>query len=291
MTGNSWLFALSMVLAGTIGVFVVESGVSTFNVVFLRCVVAAPLLGLYAALTGQLDPSMFRTKEFKFILLGCAALVFNWYFLFKSFELTSITLGIISYNTAPFFLILLGALFLGERVTFRALSLTLLAFGGLVAITLGSEGVSFGERGFLLGIGAGLLAALLYAALTFLGKKVVETPPVFVSFIQVTVGAALLLPFTRPGMFGSETNWGFVVALGVVHTAFLYILFYQGMRGTSVKLLAVLKFLEPVVAMGTDVVFYDVTLTLVQMLGVVAILLAAYGVSRPGDKKVEAAAV
>ena len=217
-----------MFLAGTIGVFVVESGVSTFNVVFLRCVVAAPLLGLYAALTGQLDVSMFRTKEFKFIVLGAVALVFNWYFLFKSFELTSITLGIISYNTAPFFLILLGALFLGERITLRALGLTLLAFSGLVAITLGGEGVSFGDQSFLLGIGAGLLAALLYAALTFLGKKVVDSPPVFVSFIQVIVGAALLLPFTQSGMFDSGTNWGFVIALGVVHTALLYILFYQG---------------------------------------------------------------
>ena len=278
-----------MFLAGTIGVFVVESGVSTFNVVFLRCVVAAPLLGLYAALTGQLDVSMFRTKEFKFILLGAVALVFNWHFLFKSFELTSITLGIISYNTAPFFLIVMGALFLGERVTHRALSLTLLAFGGLVAITLGGEGISFGDRGFLLGIGAGLLAALLYAALTFLGKKVVVSPPVFVSFIQVIVGAALLLPFTQSGMFDSGTNWGFLIALGVVHTALLYILFYQGMRGTSVKLLAVLKFLEPVVAMGTDVLFYDVTLTLIQMLGIVVILLAAYGVSRPSKGEVKAA--
>ena len=234
---------------------------------------------------------MFRTKEFKFILLGAVALVFNWYFLFKSFELTSITLGIISYNTAPFFLILLGGVFLGERVTFRALSLTLFAFGGLVAITLGGEEVSFGNQGFLLGIGAGLLAALLYAALTFLGKKVVDSPPVFVSFIQVTVGAALLLPFTQSGIFDSGTNWGFVIALGVVHTALLYILFYQGMRGTSVKLLAVLKFLEPVVAMGTDVLFYDVTLTLLQMLGVAVILLAAYGVSRPDKGEVEAAAV
>ena len=288
MTRNAWIFALSMFLAGTIGVFVVESGVSTFNVVFLRCLIAAPLLGLYAAFTKQLNPGMFRTKEFKFILLGCAALVFNWYFLFKSFELTSITLGIISYNTAPFFLILLGALFLGERVTLRALSLTLLAFGGLVAITLGGEGISLGDRGFLLGIGAGLLAALLYAALTFLGKKVVDTPPVFVSFIQTAVGAALLLPFTQAGMFGSGTNWGFVILLGAVHTAFLYILFYQGMRGTSIKLLAVLKFVEPVVAMGTDVVLYDVTLTLVQIVGVVVILLAAYGVSRP-DEKLESA--
>ena len=202
MTRNAWIFALSMFLAGTIGVFVVESGVSTFNVVFLRCLIAAPLLGLYAAFTGQLNPGMFRTKEFKFILLGCAALVFNWYFLFKSFELTSITLGIISYNTAPFFLILLGTLFLGERVTLRALNLTLLAFGGLVAITLGGEGVSLGDRGFLLGIGAGLLAALLYAALTFLGKKVVDTPPVFVSFIQNSGGRSF-----APSLHASRYVW------------------------------------------------------------------------------------
>ena len=290
MTRNAWLFTLSMFLAGTIGVFVVESGISTFNVVFFRCLIAAPLLGLYALLTRQFDLRAFRSREMVFILLGGVALVFNWYFLFKAFELTSITLGIISYNTAPFFLILLGGVFLGERVTPRAMVLTLLAFGGLVAITLGGEGISLGDSGFLLGVGAGLLAALLYAGLTFLGKKVVDTSPVFVSFVQTTLGAVLLLPFTQLGAaVGGETNWAFVIALGAVHTAFLYILFYQGMRGVAVTLLAVLKFVEPVVAVGTDVVFYDLSLTVVQVIGIVVILLAAYGVSRPEKKKVDAA--
>ena len=281
-----------MFLAGTIGVFVIEAGVSTFNVVFFRCLVAAPLLGFYALLTKQVDLSVLRTKEMLFVALGGVALVLNWYFLFKAFELTSITLGIISYNTAPFFLILLGALFLGERVTRRSLTWISLGFAGLVLITLGGEGISLGDRGLLLGVGSGLLAALLYAALTFLGKKVTRTPPVFVSFIQTVIGTALLLPFTHLGAaFGGGTNWGFVVALGVIHTALLYVLFYQGMRGVSVVPLAVLKFIEPVVAMATDVVFYDVTLTAVQISGVLVILLAAYKVSRPRKKAVEAAAV
>ena len=292
MTRNGWLFSLSVFLAGTIGVFVIEAGVSTFNVVFFRCLVAAPLLGFYALLTKQVNLSVLRTKEMLFVALGGVALVLNWHFLFKAFELTSITLGIISYNTAPFFLILLGALFLGERVTRRSLTWISLGFAGLVLITLGGEGISLGDRGLLLGVGSGLLAALLYAALTFLGKKVTRTPPVFVSFIQTVIGTALLLPFTHLGAaFGGGTNWGFVVALGVIHTALLYVLFYQRMRGVSVVLLAVLKFIEPVVAMATDVVFYDVTLTAVQISGVLVILLAAYKVSRPRKKAVEAAAV
>lgn len=250
------------------------------------------LLGPYALFTKQFDLGVFKTKEVWFIVLGGVALVFNWYFLFKAFALTSITLGIISYNTAPFFLILLGAFFLGERVTPKSLSLTALAFGGLVAIVLGGKGVSLADRGLFLGIGAGLLAALLYAALTFFGKKVSNTPPVLVSFIQTAIGAVLLLPFTQLGeAFAGSTNWGFVITLGVVHTALLYILFYRGIRGVSVQLLAVLKFIEPVVAMGTDVVFFNVTLTVIQIVGVIVILLAAYGVSRPIKRaRVEAAA-
>ena len=291
MTRNAWLFALAMFLAGTIGVFVVETGINTFNVVFFRCLVAAPLLGFYALFTKQFDLSVFTTKEMVFITLGGVALVLNWYFLFKSFELTSITLGIITYNTAPFFLILLGALFLGERVTRRSLIWTSLGFVGLIVITLGDEEVSFGDRGLLLGVGSGLLAALLYAALTFLGKKVTRTSPVFVSFVQTVLGAALLLPFTQLGAtFDGGTDWGFVLALGAVHTALLYILFYQGMRGVSIMLLAVLKFIEPVVAMVTDVVFYDAIPTALQLVGVVVILLAAYGVSRPQAEKTEIAA-
>ncbi|MEM6427620.1 MAG: DMT family transporter [Deinococcota bacterium] len=288
---NVWVFTSSMVLAGSIGIFVAGSGISTFNVVFFRCLIAAPFLGIYALATKQFNLKAIKTQETGFIVLGGVFLVLNWYFLFKAFSLTSITLGIISYNTAPFFLILLGAVFLGEHITVKASALTFVAFAGLIAITVGGQGISFNDPQVFLGIGSGVLAALFYAALTFCGKRVSKTSPIQVSFIQTVVGAVLLLPFTQLAeVVNGGTNWAYVISLGVVHTALLYVLFYQGIRGVAVKRLAVLQFVEPVVAVGSDVVFYNVVLAPIQIVGVVVILLAAYGVSQTDVKTTRAKA-
>jgi drug/metabolite transporter (DMT)-like permease len=104
------------------------------------------------------------------------------------------------------------------------------------------------------------------------------------------LGAVLLLPFTQLGAaFDGSTNWRFVIALSAVHTAFLYILFYQRVRGVPVRRLAILKFGEPVVAVATEVTFYGIRPTAVQIVGMVIILLAAYEVSRQEAKEEVAA--
>jgi hypothetical protein len=59
------------------------------------------------------------------------------------------------------------------------------------------KGVALENSTFSLGVSSGLLAALLYAALTFFGKKISETSPVVVSFTQVGSRFAVALYPTR----------------------------------------------------------------------------------------------
>lgn len=278
MRRHALLFTLAMVLAGTIGVFVTEANTTTFNVVFLRCAVAAPLLGCMALL-GRGLRSIAR-RELPLILAGGVALVANWFFLFKAFELASITIGIVAYYTAPFFLLAFGRAFLGERVAGRGWLATGIGFVGLFAITAGGGAGIRPEGSALWGLGAGVAAAVGYAGVTTIGKGVRETPPIVVAFLQVSVGALLLLPLADFGTGIAGARWGYLVVLGVVHTALLYALFFRSVRGVRVSLLAVLSFLEPVVAIATDVGFYGATLTAVQLLGVALVLGSSVAASR-----------
>ena len=59
----------AMLLSGTLGVFVVESGASSFNVVFFRCVFGTLFLALYCLVRGFFKNHGFTPKK-----LGLAAL-------------------------------------------------------------------------------------------------------------------------------------------------------------------------------------------------------------------------
>ena len=103
--------AAAMTLSGTLGVFVLESGQSAWNVVFFRCVFGALSLFLYCWARGLLKPGLFTARTLALALAAGAALVLNWVLLFSAYRLASISLATAVYNVQPFFLIGLGVLF------------------------------------------------------------------------------------------------------------------------------------------------------------------------------------
>lgn len=186
---------LAMVLSGTLGVFVVESGASPFEVVFFRCLFGAAALGAYSLARGFFTGHGFTAKKLGLAALGGVFIVFNWVFLFEAYEATSISLATVVYHTQPFFLVLLGAVFMRERISGGKLAWLAVAFAGLVLVS----GVRPGDTASLKGLGFALAAAVLYALATFVTKRITGVRPHLVALVQVLVGLPLLLPFADFG--------------------------------------------------------------------------------------------
>ncbi|NUR00683.1 MAG: DMT family transporter, partial [Streptomyces sp.] len=156
----------AMVLSGTLGVFVVESGASPFNVVFFRVVFGALALGSYVLARGWLRDHGFTPRTFGLAVLGGVFIVFNWVFLFESYRNTSISVATVVYHTQPFYVVLLGALLFRERLTAAKVGWIALAFAGLILVS-GVTPADFTSGGtYLKGVGQALLAALLYGLST-----------------------------------------------------------------------------------------------------------------------------
>jgi len=275
------LFAFAMVLAGTIGVFVTQTGLDSLTVVFFRCLIAAICLGIYGLYRRLFSREIFQSGELRYIIIARVALVINWVLLFQAFRLASITIGIASYYTEPFFLIGLGVILLKERFNRSTVIWTGLAFIGLLMIILNNGQVTSNGSTILLGIGFALTAAFFYALATIMGKKVSKTSPVVMTFIQMVIGAVCLFPLANlNAVIANNTSWIYLLTLGAVHTAFLYVLFYQSVRDVPTTLIAPLSFLDPLVAILSDVVIYSTLLSGLQIIGIAAILIAAYRVSR-----------
>lgn len=274
-TGTAQLTA-AMVLSGTLGIFVVESGAAAFDVVFFRVLFGALALGAYAFARGYFRDHGLTPRKLGLAALGGVFIVFNWVFLFKAYEATSISLATVAYHTQPFFLVLLSAVVLRERLSRSQLGWLVAAFAGLVLVS----GVRPGDAGSLAGIGLALLAAVLYALSTLVTKRMTGVRPHLVALVQVVVGIPLLLPFADVGaMSGTGAGWAWLAGLGVIHTGLMYVLMYAAYAKLPTAKIAVLAFTYPAVAMVADWAVYGHHIGPVQALGVPLIVLASLKVT------------
>ncbi|WP_259754454.1 DMT family transporter [Pseudomonas sp. GCEP-101] len=271
----------AMLICGTIGWLVVVSGQPVLDVVFWRCVFGAATLLVICAAMGFLRPGILTRATFGLALLSGAAIVGNWVLLFGSYSRASIAIGTAVYNVQPFLLVLLGALFLGEKVTAQKLAWLGVSFAGMLAIVS-----AHGEAGqvgsdYLGGIALALGAAALYALAALIIKRLSGVPPHLIALIQAVTGILLLAPWANLSPLPQATAaWASLATLGIVHTGIMYVLLYGAIQKLPTALTGALSFIYPIAAIFVDWFAFGHRLTPLQWLGVVAILLAAAGMQR-----------
>jgi len=277
---GSWEMIAAMLISGTIGWFVLVSGVSVIEVVFWRCVIGGLTLLLVCALLGYLRLDLLSWAKVGLAVLSGVAIVGNWLLLFESYSHASIAISTAVYNVQPFMLVLLAAVFLGEKITVMKLAWLSMAFLGMLAIvTAHGDQQSGGD--YLVGIGLALGAAFLYAIAALIIKRLKEVPPHLMALIQVATGAVLLAPLVPWNILTAAPNaWAALVTLGMVHTGLMYVLLYGAIQKLPTAITGALSFIYPIAAIFVDWFAFGHRLGWLQWLGVAAILLAAAGLQR-----------
>lgn len=281
----------AMAISGTIGWCVVHSALPIVELIFWRCVFgAATLAPVCAALR------MFRRELWSWRLVGLAslggvAIVVNWLLIFASYSRASISIATAVYNTQPFMLVGLGALFLGERLNASKLSWLIVAFAGMLLIVQAehgagshhAQGSGAGADDYLFGILMALGAAFFYALAAFVTKKLAGTPPHLIALVQVCVGILIVAPAVNfaalPSLTGEATAWATLAAMGVIYTGLVYILLYGAIQKLPTALTGALSFIYPLVAIGVDYAAFGQRLQGAQIVGAAAILFGAAGMT------------
>lgn len=131
----------------------------------------------------------------------------------------------------------------------------------------------------LIGALFALIAALFYSILTMLMRS--NKVGFFeVIFIQLVIGLIVLFPF----MHFSKLSWLSIIYLtiiGVVHTVIAYYLYYKAIKKVDLTSIAIVSYLDPIIAIGTDVLFFNRTLNLIQIIGIMITFSAIYVVIKP----------
>ncbi|MFC0398247.1 DMT family transporter [Paraburkholderia rhizosphaerae] len=272
--GQAYMFG-AMVIAGTIGYFVVLSGQHPFNVVFFRCAIGMLGLAAYCWHKGFFRGLRIDCGQLLNLTLGALTLIFNWYFLFTAYGLTSIGITTVVYNVQPFLLVVAGMLIRKERPARAALFWLVVAFCGVVI--LAQPATAHPSPAYLLGIGSALAAAALYATTTLLTKSLATTlRPEVIAVCHMAIGTLAFIPladFHRLPVAGHQVFA--IAALGLVHTTFMYVLLYGAFKKAFTTSIAVLGFVYPLVAVIVDFLAYGKLMNGEQIFGGALILLAA----------------
>ena len=146
---------------------------------------------------------------------------------------------------------------------------------GIVFIT-GLGDLSAGSN-HLIGIACGLGAAVLYASVMLLNKGTKGVEGIQRTFLQFIAAIVVLIPyvaFTSGITLGSLRfgGWVCLLTVGLVHTGVTYCLYFSSMKELPGQEVALLSYIDPLVAVLCSVVILREPLTWMQALGGALIL-------------------
>ncbi|MDQ0981069.1 DMT family transporter [Pseudomonas synxantha] len=270
----------AMVISGTVGWFVVMSGQSPEAVVFWRCVFGAMAMLVACLVLGVLRRSVISLRQFMLVCLGGLALILNWVLLFSAYKHSSIAVATVVYHVQPFMLVGLGVVFFAERLSAAKVCWLLLAFAGLMLIVSAKGNGQATGADYVLGVCLALASAFFYAVAAAITKRLKDLPAHLIVLIQMVVGALVLAPFVDVGTVDTvEGAWTYPIIIGVVHTGLMSTLLYSAIQKIPTALVGALSFIYPIMAILVDWVAFAHPLSVLQVIGASAILLAAAGMN------------
>lgn len=276
MNRSKLSFLSAMGIFGTIGIFVRYIPLDSASIAFFRGVVGVAFLALCMLLTGKKPDLPAIRHNLPLLFISGAAIGVNWMLLFESYRYTSVATATVCYYLAPLFLLLASPL-LGEKLTARKLICIVLALVGLVFVSgvMDSGLPNFSEtKGILFGIGA----AVLYAAVMLLNKKLSPISAYDKTTLQLGTAAVILLPYlllAKGGLVLSQmtgAQWLLLGLVGVLHTGIAYALYFGAMKDLSAKTMAIFSYLDPVIAVILSAVLLREGITVWGIAGTVLIL-------------------
>ena len=241
---------VAMAIFGTIGGFKEFIPLKPGEIALYRAVLAAAVILVALLLTRQKLPLKAIKKSLPLLILSGAAMGFNWILLFAAYDNTTIPIATLSYYFAPVLVTVLTPVLFREKLSTKQWVCSLMATVGIVLI-MNVGGLSDGKN-HLLGIGFGIGAAVLYAAVVLLNKGIRDVSGIHRTLIQFLAAIVVMLPYVLLTGFTSEPvdTRGFVYMLiiGLVHTGFAYCLYFSAVKELSGQKVAIMSYIDPLVA-------------------------------------------
>lgn len=264
----------SMTIFGTLGLFVRNIPVSSGELALYRAVLAALLIAVFLLVTNQKISFANIKKEAPLLLVSGVAMGINWILLFEAYKYTTVSVATLSYYFAPVIVTVVCPILFKEKLTSRQIVCFVMSTLGLVMITgIGNVGGGNDIIGILFGLGA----AVFYATVILLNKFIKNVEGIHRTFLQFLSAIIVLIPYvimTSGVALGNLDSIGWInlLIVGLIHTGVTYCMYFSTIKELPGQKVAILSYIDPLVAVLISVTILGETITLWQVLGGILIL-------------------
>ena len=264
----------SLLLFGSNGIVASRIALTSYEIVFLRCLLGSFLLGAIV-LAARKPLGILREKRSALLIAASGmAMGASWMFLYEAFTQIGVSFATLTYYCGPVILVALSPILFGESLT----RLKLLALGMVAAGAVLLNGPLAGG-GTLWGLFCGFMAALCYVAMVALNKKARGVSGMENTLLQLVAAlgtvAAFLLWKQGLSLDVAAGDWPFILVLGLVNTGYACWLYFSSIGRLPVQTVAVCGYVEPLSAVLFSVLLLGETMSLWQALGAVLIFAGA----------------
>ena len=266
----------ALVLFGTLGLFVRMIGLPPLVVAATRGLLGAAFLLAVCAVRRRRPDFPREPRTLGLLVASGIAIGLNWLLLFAAYERTTLATAELAYEMAPVWAMLAAPFVLDERLSRPKIVCLVLAVLGMAMVSGLFEGAP-SEGVTAEGIALGLAAALFFAAAMILNQLMGEVEAYAKSIVQLACASACLVPFAlaaHPGALASAApcSLALLAFVGVVHTGLAFTLWFASMDELSAQSVAILEYIDPVVALAISVFIFHEHLSALGAIGAVLVL-------------------
>ena len=258
---------LSMAIFGTISLFVRYLPLPSGEIALYRSVIAALPIGLFLLFSKRRIRFDFPKKQGGLLILSGLSLGVNWILLFEAYRHTTVATATLCYYFAPVLVTVLSPVLFRERLTkWQAVCFAASAAG--LALMTGFGDLQANGAGIALGLGA----AVFYALTVLLNKAIRGAAGLARTFLQFIAAAAVLTPYVAlSGGFHllalTPSTFCVLLVVGLVHTGLAYLLYFKAVASLPGQQIAVLSYIDPLVAVLISVFALSEPMSAVQTVG------------------------
>lgn len=266
---------ISMLIWGSIGIFVRYINFTSSQIALVRAIVGSIFLIIFSMISKE-SLSKEKIKSNLLVLICCGiCLGFNWIFLFQAYHYTTVSTATICYYLAPIIVMFLSPFLLKEKLNSVKVCCIVAAMIGMLCI-VGIDKGSIGENN-MVGILYGLSAACFYTGVVILNKFLKGISGRDSAIVQLSVSAIFLLPYVifteKISLVGvSSQSIILLLVLGVVHTGIAYLLYFTVIQKIESQTVAIYSYVDPISAIFMSAIILNESMSLLQIIGGILIL-------------------
>ena len=271
---NKLKLSISMLIFGTIGIFVKYIPLSSSVIAMVRGYLGAVVLLFVMVISGKKnDVSDIKRNLLKLVFSGMSIGI-NWILLFEAYNYTSVAITTLCYYMQPVFLIILTPLVLKEKLSRKKILCVPIALFGMVLVSgVFSDAHKVDIRGIALGLGA----AVFYTAAVLINRTMKNISSYDSTLVQLFVAALVMTPYNAAAGFGYVINLDvkaivMLFVVGIVHTGLTYYLYFSSVKSLPSETVAIYSYIDPAFAVLLSVFLLGEPMTVWGAAGAVLIL-------------------